>query len=195
LALDTARVLVRHRAFAPDSSRILLRSLGLACLDEAHDSVQLQAVWEGLESAERDMPELAIHAALRLQNLGGDAGLARLWLKPVWESYPDLEQPLRLSLVQALEVGLESLDANWLSRIEVAQTHYPRDPCLQYLTGMACLKRQLWGKAQQLLAQAASELPDTRLQRRAWRALAELAERRGDDAAAQQAYRRAALLD
>ena len=63
---------------------------------------------------------------------------------------------------------------------------------LQYLAGMACLQRQLWGKAQQMLAQAAQGLQDTGLHRNAWRALAELAERRGEPEVAQQAYRRAA---
>jgi HemY protein len=55
---------------------------------------------------------------------------------------------------------------------------------------MACLKRQLWGKAHQLLSQAVLGLKDAGLQRRAWRALAQLAEERGDAVAAQQAYKR-----
>jgi len=44
-----------------------------------------------------------------------------------------------------------------LARIESAQKANPRDATLQYLAGMACMKRQLWGKAQQLLTQAALE--------------------------------------
>jgi HemY protein len=57
---------------------------------------------------------------------------------------------------------------------------------------MACMKRQLWGKAQQLLTQAALGLQDTRLHRNAWRALAELAEQRDDAPAAAVAWKRAA---
>jgi HemY protein len=57
---------------------------------------------------------------------------------------------------------------------------------------MACMKRQLWGKAQQLLTQAALGLQDAKLHRNAWRALAELAEQREDGQAAAVAWKRAA---
>ena len=57
---------------------------------------------------------------------------------------------------------------------------------------MACMKRQLWGKAQQQLTQAALGLQDAALHRNAWRGLAELAEQRGDMAAAADAWKRAA---
>ena len=68
----------------------------------------------------------------------------------------------------------------------------PRDATLQYLAGMACMKRQLWGKAQQLLTQAALGLSDAKLHRTAWRALAALAEERGDEGTAALAWKRAA---
>lgn len=57
---------------------------------------------------------------------------------------------------------------------------------------MACMHRQLWGKAQQLLTQAALGLRDPQLHRQAWRALASLAEERGDALTAAQAWKRAA---
>ena len=61
--------------------------------------------------------------------------------------------------------------------------------------GMACMKRQLWGKAQQFLTQAVQGLKDEpELHRNAWRALAELAEERNDGAAAQEAWKQAALV-
>jgi HemY protein len=93
-----------------------------------------------------------------------------------------------------LESGLPSLDAPWLARIESAQHSRPRDANLQYLAGMACLKLQLWGKARQLLTQATQGLQDATLHRNAWRALAVLAEQRQDEAAAADAYKRAAQL-
>ncbi|MBP8780716.1 MAG: heme biosynthesis protein HemY, partial [Alicycliphilus sp.] len=68
----------------------------------------------------------------------------------------------------------------------------PRDATLQYLAGMACLHRGLWGRAQMLLTQAARNLEDEGLRRSAWRALAELAEQRGDAAAAAEAWKKAA---
>ena len=101
-------------------------------------------------------------------------------------------------LVQALELSMKdapSPDArSWLARIEAAQQARPNDVHLQYLAGMVYLRHQLWGKAQHLLSQAAKGLPDAALQRRAWSALAELAEQRQDEVAALQAWKQAARL-
>jgi HemY protein len=55
-----------------------------------------------------------------------------------------------------------------------------------------CTRLELWGKAQQLLRQSLTMLKDPEMQRDAWRALAELAERRQDSVAAAQAYKQAA---
>jgi len=106
-----------------------------------------------------------------------------------------LSDELRVRLARALEAGLDSVDADWLARIESAQRNDPRDANLQYLAGMACMKRQLWGKAQQLLAQAGQGLQDAELHRRAWLALAELAEARNDAPQALAAWKRAALTE
>ena len=120
----------------------------------------------------------------------------RAWLLPVWErmvELPDgLPEGLALKLIHCLEDGLSTIVAGWLARIEAAQQANPRDARLQYLAGMACLKRQLWGKAQQLLTQAASQLTDKTLRASAWRNLAELAEQRGDSEAAAHAWKSAA---
>jgi HemY protein len=191
-ALETARLLAKHRAFSPLAAESIVRGLAIDLLNGAHDPAQLQRVWGTLEAAERAMPELAVHAAQRLTTLGGDANLARDWLLPVWEHQDTLAASLQVKLVGALEDGLDSLDGAWLARIESAQRANPRDATLQYLAGMACMKRQLWGKAQQLLMQAAMGLQDLKLHRKAWRALARLAEERGDAEAAQLAYQRAA---
>lgn len=191
-ALETARLLAKHRAFSPAAAESIVRGLAIDLLNRAHDLGQLQRAWTLLEGAERAMPDLAIHAARRLQALKGSAEQAREWLLPVWERHAELTDSQRVRLVQALETGLDSIDSAWLARFEGAQRAQPRDAGLQYLAGMACMKRQLWGKAQQLLMQAALGLQDPHLHRRAWRALAELAESRGDLEAAGQAWRRAA---
>jgi HemY protein len=191
-ALETARLLAKHRAFSAGAAQSIVRGLAIDLLDGAHDTAQLQRAWLSLEPAERLMPELAIHAAQRLAALGGDAHLARDWLLPVWEQQHQLDEPLKLKLVVALEAGLDSLDGAWLARIEAAQKSNPRDTALQYLAGMACMRRQLWGKAQQLMSQAAIGLRDPKLHRNAWRSLALLAEERGDRDAAAQAWKRAA---
>jgi HemY protein len=191
-AMETARLLAKHHAFSEVAARSILRGLAMDLLNGAYDVAQLQRTWNALEPSERLMPEVAIHAAQRLATLGGEARLGREWLLPVWDEQALLAQPLRVKLVCALEEGLDSIDAAWLARIEAAQKANPRDATLQYLAGMACMKRQLWGKAQQLLTQAALGLQDANLHRNAWRALAELAEQREDASAAAQAWKRAA---
>lgn len=190
--LETARLLAKHHAFSEVAARSILRGLAIDLLNGAYDMAQLQRAWGQLDPAERLMPEVAIHAAQRLATLRGDTRLAREWLLPVWEQQAQLGDALRVKLVCALEEGLDTLDATWLARIEAAQKANPRDATLQYLAGMACMKRQLWGKAQQLLTQAALGLQDPALHRNAWRALAELAEQREDAPAAAQAWKRAA---
>jgi HemY protein len=190
--LETARLLAKHHAFSEVAARSILRGLAIDLLNGAYDMAQLQRAWGQLDPAERLMPEVAIHAAQRLASLRGDTRLAREWLLPVWEKQAQLGDALRVKLVCALEEGLDTLDAAWLARIEAAQKANPRDATLQYLAGMACMQRQLWGKAQQLLTQAALGLQDPALHRNAWRALAELAEQREDAPAAAQAWKRAA---
>lgn len=198
-ALETARLLAKHRAFSEVAALSIVRGLAIELLTGAHDPAQLLRAWGGLEAQEREMPEVAIHAAQRMVALRGDLALARAWLLPIWEkmvSQPHgLGDALRVKLTQALEAGLDSVDAEWLARIEWAQQNNPRDPNLQYLAGMACMKRQLWGKAQQLLTQASLALQDARLCRRAWQALAELAEGRDDAEQAAAAWKRAAQVE
>jgi HemY protein len=198
-ALETARLLAKHRAFSEAAASSIVRGLATELISDAHDPAQLLRAWGELELTEREMPEVAIHAAQRMVMLRGDLALARAWLLPAWDAMvisPDaLGEVLRVKLVRALEAGLDSVDADWLSRIELAQRNNPRDPNLQYIAGMACMKRQLWGKAQQLLAQAALALRDADLLRRAWQVLARLAESRDDAEQASTAWKRAAQVE
>ena len=199
-AMDTARLLAKHRAFSPDAARSLVRSLAADLIGQAHDPGQLQSVWESLGATERRQPELALRAAQRLLALGGNHAVARQWLLPVWEDMLALPEAFsdthRVRLAHVLEAGLlgtgEASDPPWLARLEAAAQAHPRDATLQYLAGMACLHRGLWGRAQVLLAQAARSLGDEGLRRHAWRALAEMAEQRGDTVAAAEAWKRAA---
>lgn len=191
-ALDTARLLAKHRAFSPSAAQSIVRGLAMDLLNGARDVAQLYRAWNALEPVEREMPELAIHAARQLNALKGDASLGRDWLLPVWEKQAELAEALQVRLVLAFEGGMDSIDGAWLARFESAQRANPRDASLQYLAGMACMKRQLWGKAQQQLQQATTGLRDPQLRRQAWRALAQLAEARGDAQAAGQAWKRAA---
>jgi HemY protein len=198
-ALETARLLAKHRAFSDAAAQSIVRGLATELLSGAHDPTQLLRAWNELEGGEREMPEVAIHAAQRMVALRGDLTLARAWLLPIWERMVEqprsLNESLRVKLVRALEAGLDSVDADWLARIEAAQRNNPRDANLQYLAGMACMKRQLWGKAQQLLTHAGLGLQDPVLHRRAWQALAELAEARDDADQASAAWKRAAQIE
>jgi HemY protein len=197
-ALETARLLGKHRAFSAGAAQSIVRGLATELINSAYDTAQLQRTWAALDANERAMPELAIHAARRLTALNGDASLARNWLLPVWERMLDrsggISDHLRIKLIEALESGLASVDGAWLARFEAAQMGNPRDANLQYLAGMACMNRQLWGKAQQLLGQAAMGLQDVGLTRNAWNALAQLADRRGDLETAAAAWKRAAQI-
>ena len=197
-ALDTARLLAKHRAFSPEAGQSIVRTLALEMLNDAHEPAQLQRAWDALDENERAMPELVVHAAARVMKLRGDPELARSWLLRVWDHVMDPRldagDNLRVKMITVLEAGMDTLDAAWLGRIEAALLARPRDANLQYLAGMACLSRQLWGKARQLLTQAAQSLQDPGLHRNAWRALALLAEQRDDAPAAAEAYKRAAQI-
>jgi len=199
-ALETARLLAKHRAFSEVAAQGLLRGLALELVLTAYDPDQLQAVWNQLEAAEREMPEVAIEASSRMQKLGGDVDVARTWLLPIWERMVAqagaLTDAQRISLIRVLESGFAlasgAPEAAWLTRIEQAQMANPADSALQYLAGITCMRLQLWGKAQQLLKQSLPRLQDAGLERNAWAALAELAEQRGDAIASTQAWQNAA---
>lgn len=205
-ALETARLLAKHRAFSPEAARSLLLGLALDALRGAHDLAQLQRVWDGLDAAERAIPELALAAADRAHALsqldapeGGQgedvAARVRDWLAPLWDDFGSLDERHQARLALALEPDLPHLDAAGLARLELLQRQWPQNPHLQYLAGQACLHRQLWGKAAQLLGLARTGLRDATLCRRTWRSLARLAEERGDTEAAQEAWRQAAQID
>ncbi|MDO8249300.1 MAG: heme biosynthesis HemY N-terminal domain-containing protein [Rhodoferax sp.] len=200
LALETARLLAKHRAFSEVAAHGILRGLALELVLTAYDPDQLQSVWNQLEAAERLTPEVAIAAAQRMLKLDGDVDLVRTWLLPIWErmvAHPGaLTEAQRISLIRVLESSFATAygtpEAEWLTRIEKAQMANPADSALQYLAGITCMRLQLWGKAQQLLKQSLPRLQDAELERNTWAALAELAERRGDVEASTQSWQNAA---
>lgn len=199
LALDTARLLVKHRAFSEDSGLGLVRALALENIQTARDTEQLQRIWHKLESAEQTMPEVACLAAARCLQLGDEQATALAWLLPIWARVAKapnaLSQDQKMALVRVLEAAFAgAVDAPWLARIEQAQMAQPGDAVLQYLAGVACLQLELWGKAQQLISQALPRLHDHRLAASAWLMLADLAQRQGDAARAADAWQKAAQV-
>ncbi len=199
-ALETARLLAKHRAFSDVAALGLLRGLALELLATARDSDQQVAVWLQLEESERRMPEVALEACRRMLQLGGDVDTAMGWLLPIWERMAGapngLSEDQRVKLVLVLEQGFGlasgAPQSLWLTRIEQAQMSNPGDPVLQYLAGITCLRLQLWGKAQQLLRQSLPRLRHAELERSAWAALARLDEQRGDVVSAAQSWQNAA---
>lgn len=196
-ALETARMLAKHRAFSPAASASIVRGLLLELIHDARDTGRLQQLWLDLDPEERAMPEIAIPAARQLVRLGGDRSQARAWLLPVWEyataRLDGLSESQMQTLVLALQDCLDGLDSQWLARIEAASRANPREPRLQYLAGMACVQRQLWGKAHQLLSQSAPQLGAGPLRVHAWQQLAYMAEHRNDSEAAAAAWKQAGL--
>ena len=202
LALETARLLAKHRGFSEVAGVGIVRGLALEYVATAHDPQQMQTIWSQLDEAERATPEVAVAACRRMLELGGEVVPTLNWLLPVWERMVTrtgaLSDAQQVALTQVLVTGFAQVqgtpDAQWLTRIEQAQMSNPADAVLQYLAGITCMRLQLWGKAQQLLKQALPRLKDTTLERNAWTALAELAEQRGDAVAATDAWKKAARV-
>ena len=200
LALETVRLLTKHRAYSDTAGKSIARSLAIDFIRSAHDTVQIQRAWDALDSAEQLVPEVAFEAAERLLAHGGAADISRQWLLPIWDAmlqkYEALTLAQRVRLARVLERGFAAPDgapdAAWLSRIESAQMGNPRDAVLQYLAGVVCMRLSLWGKSQQLFKQSLAILEDSELARDTWLALAQMAEQRHDAVAAAQAYREAA---
>ena len=201
LALDTALLLIKHRAFTSEASESMIRSLVFDLIAKTHEQGQMQRLWARLGEPQRQSIDLAIQAAQHWLSLNGDPVVARAWLNPIWNRWQTTPQNLsaaqQLKLTQVMDRSLAGQDTaqerEWLALIESAQKANPREPLLQYLAGRLCQKRQLWGKAQVLLAQAAPVLGDPGLRRQAWRSLAELAEQREDLQAAVNALKKAAM--
>ena len=201
-ALETARLLSKHRAFSPLASEQIVRSLALELVLTSHDPDQLMRVWNQLDATERTLPEVTLAAAQRMLEMDGDVRITRAWLLPLWErmvaQLDDLTAVQRIQLIQVLEQGFSTTtgapEASWLNRIEAAQAAHPGDALLQYLAGVACMRLQLWGKAQQLLTQALPRLKGSKLETSAWQSLALLAEQRGDANAAARAWKSAATV-
>jgi HemY protein len=98
-----------------------------------------------------------------------------------------------LAIALAFVEVLDGLPADWLALLEKAVTALPNDPAIAYAVGCAMAQRQLWGRARRLL-ETAAQAPggEPALRRRAWQALARMAEYEGDTEQAQRCYKEAA---
>jgi len=201
-ALETARLLSKHRAFSATATVSVVKALVIDSVRQTHDWDGLKRVWSRLSDADRAQADVVLAVATQAVTWlkGGHEQPALLaqqvasWLLPVWGRWSQLDDGQRQRLVLALEQAMPHLGADWLARVEQTQQQWPQHASLQYLAGQACLQRSLWGKAHQLLSQASQSLKDPVMLRRVWCALAKLAQERGDEAAEQAAWKTAAQI-
>jgi HemY protein len=193
-ALKTARLLVKHQGISGIAAAGLVRSLAFESLDNVHDVDQLRRLWLSFDPADRRDPFIAARAATRASGLGASED-ARLWLRPLWERIGELASEERSAVAEALQGAVAGIGAEWLPRLEAASLALPRDGAIALAAGRALAERGLWGKARALLEQAGADptLPAS-ARRKAWIALAELAQQEGDAARAARSFESAARL-
>jgi HemY protein len=193
-ALNTARLLAKHQAFSTAAALGLLRSLAIETLDAAHDADQLRRQWQALDPADRRDAAVAARAAQRAAALGAPDD-ARAWLRPLWDRLGDLPSDERALVSGALGDAARGVGVDWLPRVESAFSTWPNDHSVVAVAGIVFAERQLWGKARRPLEQAAAATSlDSRVRRRAWRLLAQLAREEGDDDRAARCDRAAAEI-
>jgi HemY protein len=194
-ALHTARLLASHQAFSPVVAQSLLRALAGETLEGAHDVQQLRRLWGQFDAADRRDPLVAVRAALRAALLDA-AEDGRTWLRPFWERLSELAREEREAVALALIETRAGIGVDWLPRLEAAAQAFGHESAIIAAVGMVFAERQLWGKARQLLEQAAVApgLP-ARTRRMAWRQLAALARGETDEVRAVQCEQAAAALD
>ena len=193
-ALKTARLLAKHQGFSKVAAQGLLRSLAFESLDTARDADQLRRVWLQFDPVDRRDAFVAARAAARAAELGA-ADEARGWLRPFWEQITELGADERAAVALSLVNAVHGLGPEWLPRLEAAAQAFPRDGAVALAVGSALAERQLWGKARRLLEQAAADAQLAPVARRkAWVALAQLAQQEGDATRAAEAFEGAARL-
>jgi HemY protein len=154
IALEAARALVKHGAFSPGAGQTLLAALLNQALAQCSTPEQLAQWVQGLPAPERNLPQVLLRASERWLALDGSPEQASAWLQSVWHTSLSHQGALPLDLIKVLSATLKPPSDEWLKRLEQAQNMKPQDAGLHHLLGMVCLRRQLWGKAQQHLQRA-----------------------------------------
>ena len=194
-SLRTARLLANHQAFSPLVAQSLLRSLASETLETAHDVQQLRRLWGQFEMADRRDAQVACRAAARAAILGAPED-GRSWLRPFWDRLSELAREEREAVALALVECRSGIGPDWLPRLESAAQSFGHESAVVAAVGMCFAERQLWGKARQLLEQAAaSPTLTSRTRRAAWRQLAQLARLEADLARAAACDHAAAAID
>ena len=193
-ALKTARLLAKHQGFSKIAAQGLLRSLAFEALDAAHDIDQLRRVWLQFDALDRRDAFVAARAADRAAGLGGFEE-ARSWLRPFWDQPTELGVDERAAVALGLVSAMPGIGADWLPRLEAASAAFAREGTVALAVGCALAERHLWGKARRLLEQAAADpLLASVSRRKAWLALAQLAQQEADSARVAECFEAAARL-
>jgi HemY protein len=191
-ALKTARLLAKHQGFSKVAAQGLMRSLAFESLDTAHDIDQLRRVWDQFDPVDRRDAFVAARAADRAAALGASED-ARSWLQPFWEQPVELGPEERAAVSLALVNAVAGIGPEWLPRLEAAVAAYAREGAVALAVGCALAERRLWGKARRLLEQAGADAALAAAPRRkAWLALAALAQQEDDGARAAACFEAAA---
>jgi HemY protein len=193
-ALKTARLLAKHQGFSKIAAKGLLRSLAFESLDTAHDIDQLKRVWGQFDPVDRRDAFVAARASDRAAALGAFDD-ARAWLRPFWDQPGEYGPEERAAVSLGLVNAISGIGPEWLPRLEAASTAYMREGAVALAVGCALADRQLWGKARRLLEQAANDtLLAVASRRKAWLALATLAQQESDAPRAAGCFESAARL-
>jgi HemY protein len=154
--LETARLLIKHRAFSavsgPESGAGTGR--GVAADGQLIRSVLAAHLGNSLETG-RTAYARGGHGGGRTFAALGRRRAHGVWLAATGVGADGERRGLEsveqaVVLVRVMENGLSgsrnTLDTQWLSRIEHAQRQRPGDANLQYLAGVACLHLELVGQ-------------------------------------------------
>lgn len=199
-ALDVMRALAKHHAFSPAAAASLYSALAAGALREANDSNALKAVWSSLDATRQGALEVQCAWVQRRWALSSDedtrAPLAAellAHLKSWPASWDELGAQQRRLWVDSTEPLLRYLDQAGVQWVQALLNEHGSDVWVQYLAASAWTQQGLWGKAQTAtdLVVKQRQLPPA-LEPRVWRLQALLADERGDQAAAQAAWRKAA---
>lgn len=182
--LELVRLLEKHHALTPEQAAPLRIKAARALIDAAPpEAGRLLDLWRRFDARERDDVRLVDRLARKLAAAGACAEAAEIvesFLEAQWA--PEL-----------LEAYGECPGGDLMRRIAHAEqwlAAHPRDGRLLLLLGRLCLARELWGKAKSYL-EASLAIEESRA---AHLELARLAERLGENEAANRHYRAAALL-
>lgn len=191
-AMRAARLLAKHQGLSQAAAEGLLRSLAIEAIESSRDADQLRRSWQQLDPADRRDPIVSARAAERAALLDAAAD-ARAWLRPHWDDIAALGERERLAIARAFVEVLDGLPADWLALLEKAVTAVPNDAAVAYAVGCAMAQRELWGRSRRLL-ESAAQMPgaEPEIRRRAWQALARMAEYQDDTEQAQRCYKEAA---